>query len=66
MKTSSRNRSAFAYSSAQVRNARAFLGWLGNSPRRDRKAVAAFLSGSRRNMTRGQLALATVTVSAIA
>ena len=66
MKTSPRNAAASHYSPSQVRDARAFLGWLGNAPRRDRKAASAFFSGSRRNMTRGQLALAAAAVPAIA
>ncbi len=66
MKTSPRNASSDHYYPAQVREARSFLTWLGNSPRRDRKAVAAFLSGSCRKMTKSQLALATTTIPAIA
>jgi uncharacterized protein YgbK (DUF1537 family) len=53
------------YSPAQVREARSFLTWLGNTPRRDRKAVAAFLAGSRRKITRKQLNLASAAGPAI-
>ena len=66
MKTSPRNAAVPHYSPAQVQEARSFLTWLGFTPRRDRKAVAAFISGSRRNMTQRQLALATTTIPAIA
>jgi uncharacterized protein YgbK (DUF1537 family) len=65
MKISPRNSVKDHYSRTQVREARSFLNWLGNSPRRDRKAVAAFLAGSRRKITRKQLNLATATGPAI-
>jgi hypothetical protein len=65
MKTAHRNSCRDCYNKDQVRSARAFLTWLGNSPRRDRKAVSAFLSGSRRNMSKSQLALAVAAIPAI-
>jgi hypothetical protein len=65
MKTSPRNAAVPHYSPAQVHAAATFLTWLGHSTRRNRKAVRAFLSGSRRNMTQRQLALATTTIPAI-